>query len=215
MYAQSALIAEPDVAVWQELSPTLSTWLPDKRFDFCTTPHEALDRVADPAYDLVISSARLAESENFFLVKGLKCLSVPLVLTSGRSTVASSRRALEVGAFGLIRLPLDPKQAVQTILLATWVSDIFRRITAHRDSLTYYRVCLDGCPADPELEEIIERCDVVFETTYDTCKNTIMKIEKGVQHLARTAIALETEARLLAQAQLRELEVRRAWGTFK
>jgi len=209
MYAQSVLVVEPNLAVWQELSPTLSNWLPDKQFDLCITPDEALDRVADPAYDLVISSARFAESENFFLLNALKCLSVPLVITSARSMIASSRRALAVGAFGLIRLPVDPKQAVQTILLATWVSDILRRITAYRDSLTYHRVCLDECPADPELEELVGRCNVVFETNHDTCRHTIMKIEKSVQHLARTAVALEREARLHAQTQLCELEVTR------
>lgn len=209
MHAQSVLIAEPTLAVWQEVSPTLKYWLPDTQFDFCTTANEALNRVADPAYDLVISSAHFAECENFFLLNSLKCLSVPLVITSARSTIALSRRALEMGAFGLIRLPVDPKQAMQTILLATWVSDILRRIAAYRDSLTCYRVRLAACPADPELEELMVRCNVVFETTYDNCKQTMTKLEKSVQHLARTAVALEREARLHAQTQLGELEVAR------
>ena len=207
MYAQSVLIAEPTLVVWHELAPTLSNWLPNTQVRFCTTADEALDRVADPVYDLVISSARFTESENYFLLNGLKCLSVPLVITSARCTIASSRRALAEGAFGLIRLPVDPKQAMQTIILATWVSDILRRISAYRESLTKYRV-RDECPADQELEELMERCNVVLETNHETCETTIMKIEKSVQQLARTAAALKSEARLHAQTQLRELEVR-------
>jgi DNA-binding NarL/FixJ family response regulator len=166
MDAQSILIADPDPALWHELSPPLGSWLPNKRLDFCTTRREALDRVVDPFYDVVISSASFAEAHNFCLVKSLKCLSVPLIITTMRSTVSSSRRALKEGAFGLICSPVDAKLAPQTVVLATWVSDILRRITAYRESMHSYRAHLDRFPPDAELETLLERCNVIFETTY-------------------------------------------------
>jgi len=62
MDAQSVLIADPDPALWQELSPALCSWLPNKRLDCCTTHREALDRVVDPLYDVVISSGEIVEN---------------------------------------------------------------------------------------------------------------------------------------------------------
>ena len=212
MYAESVLIADPDPSLWQELSPSLFSWLPNKQVDFCTTRDDALDRVADPSCDMVISSARFAASQDFFLLKSLKCLSVPLVITTGRSTVSSSRLALQEGAFGVIRLPLDAKLASQTVILAIWVSDILRRITAYRDRLQHLHAHFGECPQDPELEALIVQCNAVFETTYDTCQKTITSIEKSVLHLIRTAIALGTEARVHAYAQLRELEAAKNMG---
>ena len=207
MHGQSLLVADPNPDLWRELSPPLFTWLPNKRLDFCTTYDEALDRVADPSYDVVISSTTFAESDNFFLLKSLTRLSVPLIITTARSTIASSRRALKEGAFGVIRLPVDAKLAPQTVVLATWLSDILRRITDYRDNLQDHRARLERCPQDFELEALIERCNVIFETTHDACQKTIRNLEKSVQHLVRTAVALESEARVHAYAQLCELEV--------
>lgn len=206
MDAQSVLIADPDPALWQELCPALYSWLPNKRLDCCTTHREALDRVVDPLYDVVISSASFAESENFFLLKSLRYLSVPLIISTMRSTVTSSRRALKEGAFGIIRSPVDAKLAPQTVVLATWFCDILRQITAYRDSMRYYCARLEEFPPDTELEVLIARCNVIFETTRDSCQRTIRNLENSMQHLIRSAIALESEARVHAYAQLCELD---------
>src|SRR5262249_28475602 len=135
MDAQSVLIADPNPALWQELSHALSLWLPDGQFGCCATRDEALDRVVNPAYfyDVVISIAGFAESEHGFLLNGLKCLSVPLVFTTGVSTLAASRRLLEAGAFGLIRLPVDAKRAAKTLFMATRLKDVRRRTTLYHD----------------------------------------------------------------------------------
>src|SRR5689334_10106242 len=185
MYAQSVLIADPNPAVWQELSQTLSRWPPHKQFGFCTSCEEALDRVDNPAspYGVVISSAGFAESQNCFLLTGLKCLSVPLVITGGVDTLTSSRRVLNHGAFGLIRLPIDGNRASHTLLWATELKEILSRATAYRDMLRNYPGRLDGCPQDPQLAEVLLRSHVIFERTCDLWKETIIHIEQSVQRL--------------------------------
>ena len=212
MYAQSVLIADPDKRSWHELPRALSDWLPEKQFSFCTRRDEALDRVANPAYlfDAVISSAGFAESEHFFLLNGLKCLSVPLVITSDTSTLAACRRVLGMGAFGLIRLPVDGKQAADTLMLATGLTDIYRRTTVYHDLLHRYRERLDTCPQDPELAEVLRTCEVVLESTYDMWRDTILHMEQSVRRLALGAVALQDEARIKAYAQLLELELKKA-----
>lgn len=208
MYAQSVLIADPDPAVWQELSQALSKHPPHKQFGFCTSCDEALDRVDNPAspYGVVISSAGFAESQNCFLLNGLKCLSVPLVITGGIATLASSRRVLNRGAFGLIRLPVDGNRASHTLLWATELKELLCRATAYRDILKNYRGRLDGCPHDPQLAEVLLRSQVMFESTYDTWKETVVHIEQSVERLERAAVTLEDEARIQAFVQLYELE---------
>jgi DNA-binding NtrC family response regulator len=212
MYAQSVLIADPNPAVWQELCHTLSSWLPEKQFGFCRRPNEVFDRVDKPSYpyDVVISSAGFAESENCLLLNGLKCLSVPLVITAGLSTLASSRRVLKEGAFGVIRLPVDGKRASQVLSWATGLKDILRRTTVYRDMLKDYHERLDACQQDVELEEVLRRCHVNFESTYDRWKETVAHIEQSVQRLERAAVVLEDEARLQAYVLLCELEVTKA-----
>jgi len=208
MYAQSVLIADPDKRSWHELPRALSGWLPEKQFSFCTRRDEALDRVADPAYlfDVVISSAGFAESEHFLLLNGLKCLSVPLVITSGIATLAACRRVLGMGAFGFIRLPVDGKRAAETLKLAAGLTDIYRRTTVYHDLLRNYRERLDACPQDPELEEVLRSCEVVLESTYDVWRDTILHMEQSLRRLALAAVALQDEARINAFAQLIELE---------
>jgi len=212
MYAQSVLIADPDARSWQELPRALNRWIPEKQFSFCTRRDEALDRVANPAslFDVVISSAGFAESEHCFLLNGLKCLSMPLVITAGTSTLAASRRVLGMGAFGLIRLPVDGKRAATTLTLATQVKDIQRRTTVYHDLLNSYRERLAACPREPELEEVLQRCQVVFEHTYDMWRDTILHLEQSLRRLALGVVALQEEARVQAYAQLLELAVTKA-----
>ena len=209
MYAQSVLIADPDKRSWQELPRALSRWLPEKQFSFCTRREEALARVANPGYlfDAVISSAGFAESEHFFLLNGLKCLSVPLVITSGTSTLATCRRVLGMGAFGLIRLPVDGKRAAETLTLATGLMDNYRRTTVYHDLLQNYRERLDACPQDHEFEDVLRSCEVVLESTYDRWRESIIDMEHSIRRLALGAVGLQDEARVKAYAQLLELEV--------
>ena len=90
MYAQSVLIADPNPAVWQALSQTLSRGAPHRQFGFCASSDEALDRIDHPAsrYDVVISSAGFAEAEKCFLLNGVKGLCRPLVITGQAATLA-------------------------------------------------------------------------------------------------------------------------------
>jgi len=211
MFPHSVLIADPDQRSWHELPRALSRWLPAKQFGYCAGRDEALDRVANPTsfFDVVISSPAFAESENFFLLNGLKCLSVPLVVTAGSSTQAASRRVLEMGAFGLIRLPVDGKRAATTLTLATGLKNIHRRTTVYYDLLRTYRERLDACARDPELEEVLRSCQVAFESTYGRWKDSMTHIEQSLRRLALAAVDLQDEARYQAYAQLCELELRR------
>jgi len=190
MYAQSVLIADPNPVIWQELSQTLSRCAPQRQFGFCASSDEALDRVDHPAsrYDVVICSAGFAEAEDCFLLNGLKCLSMPLVITGGATTLASTRRVLQGGAFGLIRLPVDDHRASHTLLWASELKKILRRATAYRDMLNNYAERLHDCRRDHQLEEVLLRSCAVFESTYDTWKETIAHIEQSVERLERAAI---------------------------
>lgn len=212
MYAQSVLIADSDTRSWHDLPRALSNWRPENQFSFCKRRDEALDQVADPAslFDVVISSAGFAESEHFFLLNGLKCLSVPLVIIGGTSTIAATRRVLAMGAFGLIRLPVDGKRAATTLSLASQVTDIQRRTTVYQDLLNSYRERLAACPRDPELEDVLQTCQVALEHTYDMWKSTILHLEQSLRRLAYGVVALQEQARIQAYAQLLELAVTKA-----
>jgi CheY-like chemotaxis protein len=124
----------------------------DVDFDVCTSHDHAVVKLfrSPPPYQLIISGVRLAEFNDFFLLKHHQNLQpfVPFVVTSGALDTESSRRALEEGAFDFIPTPLDPEQTVNTIRLALWHNKL-KALTASRDKiLERYRLHIDDYPGN-------------------------------------------------------------------
>src|SRR5262245_44553719 len=96
---------------------------------------------SQPPYKLVISGVDLAEKDDFFLVKHnrLSQPHIPFVLTTRSAKMASTRRALEQGAFDLLLTPLDQEETVSTIRLALWQSKLRSFIASNERDLKKYR----------------------------------------------------------------------------
>ena len=132
------LIAESNRATADSLVQTFGDRRLDFDYDVCTSHDDAVMKLfhSPPPYQLIISSVRLAEVDDFFLLKHNRIRQpfVPFVITAGASEIHSSRRALEEGAFDLILTPLEQEQTVSTIRLGLWHNKV-KALIASRDKV--------------------------------------------------------------------------------
>jgi len=136
------LIAENSPATAKSLVQTIEdNWI-GLGCEVCPDYERAITKLfrAQPPYRLVISGVDLAEQDDFFLVKHnrLSRPNIPFVLTTRSTKFASSRRALEQGAFDLIFTPLEHEQTVSTIRLALWQSKLRSFIASNERDLKKY-----------------------------------------------------------------------------
>src|SRR5689334_6636960 len=90
------LIAENNIATVESIIGTFGDRRLDVDYDVCTSHDHAVVKLfrSPPPYQLIISSVRIAEIDDFFLLKHNHNLQpfVPLVVTSGASDTESSRQ---------------------------------------------------------------------------------------------------------------------------
>src|SRR5262249_4586721 len=177
------LIAESNFSTVESLVQTFGDRRLDVDYDVCTSHDHAVVKCfrSPPPYQLIISSVRLAEIDDFFLLKHNHNLQsfVPFVITTEASETEPSRRALEEGAFDVIPTPLEHEQTVSTIRLALWHNK-FQVLIASRDkALERYRQHIADYPGNRSGEAFrvilssIEESISAHERTIDRIKTSI------------------------------------------
>src|SRR5215813_14120536 len=94
----------------------------DLDVEVCSSHQTAVRKLLASTYQVIISSAHLAELDDFFLLQHIWALSagVPVVITAATGEKVCARRVLEQGAFDLISTPVEHAQTISTIRLALW-----------------------------------------------------------------------------------------------
>jgi response regulator RpfG family c-di-GMP phosphodiesterase len=182
------LIAESNGSTVESLIQTIGDRRLDVDYDVCTSHNHALVKLfrSPPPYQVVISSVRLAEIDNFFLLKHNHNHQsfVPFVVTSGALDTESSRRALEEGAFDFISTPLEHEQTVSTIRLALWHNK-FKALIASRDKvLERYRQHIAEYPGN--------RNGGGFQAILTSIQQTVSAYERTI-HQIETSIKCYTD----------------------
>lgn len=138
-----------------------------------------------PPYHLIISSARFAEVDDFFLLKHNRHLQpfVPFVITAGASEINSSRRALEKGAFDLLLTPLEHEQTVSTIRLGLWHNKVKALIAARDKVIERYQQHLDNYPGNRS-GEAFRKILTLMEESISSHERTIERVEASIRLIA-------------------------------
>lgn len=120
------LIAADYASTVEPLLRTFRDGRLDVDFDLCTSQTNAVRKLLASPYQLIIAGARLAEMDDYFLLKRSQSLEgfVPFVISASASEKQSASRVLAQGAFDFIPTPIDHEQTVNTILLALWQSKL-------------------------------------------------------------------------------------------
>ena len=121
---------------------------------------------------------------------------------SRSAKIASSRRALEQGAFDLILTPLDYEQTVGTIRLALWQSKLRGFIAANERNLKKCRQHLVNYPHDGRLDEAFYRTIYAVRISLFLLEQRSQQIGLAGTALSDFARKVEDEARKRALARL-------------
>lgn len=204
-YLPHLLIAERNFSTVEPLLRTVSDSRLDVDFEVCTTHLHAIRKLSAFPYQLIISSAHLAEMDDFLLLKRTQALetAVPLVVTANASERESARRVLRQGAFDLIAAPVDHEQAVRTIRLALWQGRLTRLIARKEKAVDKYHQHLAEYPTGRRnLEESFNKALAAFEKTIASVEGTILRIEESTVCLSDFATKVEHYVRKRALERL-------------
>jgi DNA-binding NtrC family response regulator len=203
------LIAENNVATVKSLIGTFRDRRLHVEYDVCTSHDHVVLKLfrSPPPYQLVISNARLAQVDDFFLLKHNKNHQpfVPFVITSGASDTESSRRALQEGAFDLIPTPPHHEQTVNTIRLALWHNKLKVLIASRDEALDRYHQHIADYPGN-RTSEAFQIILTSIEQTLSAYERTIRGMEGSVNCLTDLAEDVKKHAR---ETALRRLDTSR------
>ena len=202
------LIAADYASTVEPLLRTFRDGRLDVDFDLCTSQTNAVRKLLASPYQLIIAGARLAEMDDYFLLKRSQSLEgfVPFVISASASEKQSASRVLAQGAFDFIPTPIDHEQTVNTILLALWQSKL-RSLMACKERV-FERYCehLAHYPGDrTRLEELFGPTFLAFEKTISAFQRSLLLIDDSAGCLIDGAMKLEQDARTTAFARLGSL----------
>lgn len=199
------LVADNNASNVDSLIRTFGDRRLDFDYDVCTTHDRAVVKLfrSPPPYQVVISSVRLAETEDFFLLKHNRFLQpfVPFVITSGASDIGSSRQALEEGAFDCILTPLEHEQTVSSIRLALWHNKLNALVASRDKALERYRQHIDDYPGN-RMGEAFHAILTSIEQLISAHERTIDRIETSIKCFADLAKNVEEQVREQALRRL-------------
>ena len=202
------LIAESNLATIESLAQTFGDRRLDLDYDVCTAHDRAVGKLfrSPPPYQLIISSVRLAEIDDFFLLKHNHQLQpfVPFVITAGALEINSARRALEEGAFDLLPTPLEHEPTVSTISLALWHNKVKTLIASRDKVLERYRQHLATYPGNRS-GEAFQTILTSIEESISAHGQTIDRVEASIKCIAEFDKAVEKLPRERALERLDRL----------
>jgi DNA-binding NtrC family response regulator len=207
----SILIVEPDPRFVEALPLALRRALPDVVFDVCVSREEGLSRIHAGNYHAVVSDARLAEDDDFLLLKAAQRLSCPvplLVSEKGEGNVQVFSGLIEHGAFDILRCLSSHVDASFVLKPALWLYRL--RVTIHerRRNLEALRERRKNA----ETNASAQRMAVLDKAIHDIgqinrlCERTHEQIESSLRVLEKASRQLESSAMEHAMRTVRLLE---------
>ena len=204
------LIAENNFSTARSLMDTFAKERLDVDYDVCTSHNDAVIKLfrSPPPYHLVISSVRLAVTDDFLLLKHNRFRQplVPFLITGGDSDKEPLRRALDEGAFDFIPTPLEHEQTVTTIRLALWHYKLKALIASRDKALDNYRQHMAAYPLDMKMDEAYQKMLAVLENTVSSVERSIHKIEASLVHVSAFVTSTVSHLKRQALARLDRLD---------
>ncbi len=107
------LLADDDPAVLDSTARVLLAF--DFDVDCVTNASDALSRMRDTAYDLLITDIHMPGNQNLELLESKQELEFepPVILITGQPSVATSVAALRLSAIDYLIKPIDPEQLIE------------------------------------------------------------------------------------------------------
>ena len=111
------LIVDDEKHLVTFLQETLLLEIPGCLVDAAYSGEEALSRLAQSAYDLILADLRMPGFDGLGLVKGIRYLDphVPIILMTGYGSAAVRQEAAQLGVNHYVDKPFDVGELLQTV----------------------------------------------------------------------------------------------------
>jgi signal transduction histidine kinase len=138
------LIVDDDTALLRALPQALYLRLKDVKVDTCDSALEALERIQENDYDVIVSDIKMPGMDGLALLGKIQelCPDVPTLLITGHGDHDLAIQALRGGAYDFIQKPIERdyfiaalQRAIQTHQLRVQVAQQQRTLEAHARSL--------------------------------------------------------------------------------
>jgi CheY-like chemotaxis protein len=109
------MILDDEPIVGKRLKPTLTK--AGFEVEFFESPTEALARLAEKQFDIVVTDLRMEEVDGIHVLEHImeRCKNTRVILITGYATVEVAREALVKGAFDFIAKPFKPKELTAVV----------------------------------------------------------------------------------------------------
>jgi CheY-like chemotaxis protein len=109
------MILDDEPIVGKRLKPTLAK--AGFEVEFFESPREALARLAEKQFDIVVTDLRMEEVDGIHVLEHImeQCEKTRVILITGYATVEVAREALVKGAFDFIAKPFKPKELTAVV----------------------------------------------------------------------------------------------------
>jgi DNA-binding NtrC family response regulator len=111
------LIVDDEKQLAYYLKQTLTLELDGARVDTAYSGEEALSRLADASYDLILADLRMPGFDGLELIKGVRYLDpdVPIVLMTGFGSRALQHQAKQMGVNHYVDKPFDIQEIMTVV----------------------------------------------------------------------------------------------------
>jgi two-component system response regulator PilR (NtrC family) len=111
------LIVDDEIHLVRFLQQTLLLEFPDSRVDVAYSGEEALSRLAQSSYDLILADLRMPGFDGLELIRGVRYLNpqVPIILMTGYGTGLIREEAAKLGVDHYVDKPFEVGTLLQTV----------------------------------------------------------------------------------------------------
>jgi DNA-binding NtrC family response regulator len=111
------LIVDDEKQLVHTLRQMLLLELPDSTIDVAYSGEEALSKLADDRYDLIIADLRMPGFDGLELIKGVRYLdtTVPIILMTGYGSQSVVHEAARLGVNHYVDKPFDVRKLVEIV----------------------------------------------------------------------------------------------------
>ncbi|HMP71970.1 MAG TPA: sigma-54 dependent transcriptional regulator [Kiritimatiellia bacterium] len=184
MYTEHILLIEDDPLMAKAMTATISAW--GMRVERTPSAEEALQRLEDTAYDLVITDVCLPGKSGFEVLDTVlsEYSQLPVILVTGHGNVPQAVDAIRRGAFDYILKPIDPDEFEITVRRALNHGRLHRENQTLRQELASFGVedhLMIG--RSPPMQDVYTRIDKIAAT--DTTTLILGETGTGKELVAR------------------------------
>src|SRR5262245_29794722 len=183
------LIAESNPLLLNRLPSVIRYVMPHVHLDLCSSVSDVFEKLRSSRPHLFISGTRLAERDDFMLIRRSKLLqpSVPLVVTSEQAQRESLYELLQGGAFDFIDSPIDPVQLNFTLRMGIWYHRIQGLIAMQQLALSRYEEHRALFPVRDTLK--------AMDNALLSIPRTIECMQRSIAYFKRVATEVQSRAR--------------------